>query len=97
MHVPLKIFQELDTALLKLYAETDSSELIALIASEPACDMQDCITWLEKCKRYHAQALLYKYHGENDKALNIWTRIASGELQDDIFPGIEFIVEFLAK
>ena len=89
--------QEIDTALLKLYAETDSSELIALIASEPACDMQDCSTWLEKHKRYHAQALLYKYHGDSDKALSIWIKIGDGELQDEIFPGIEFIVEFLAK
>ena len=83
--------------MLKLYAETDSSELVTLIASEPACDMQDCNMWLEKHKRYHAQALLYKYHGDSDKALKIWTKIASGELKDDIFPGIEFIVEFLAK
>ena len=91
------MLQEIDTALLKLYAETDSSELTALIASEPACDMQDCSTWLEKYKRYHAQALLYKYQGDNDKALSVWIKIASGELKDDIFPGIEFIAEFLAK
>ena len=43
------------------------------------------------------QALLYKFHGDNDKALSLWTRIADGQLEDDIFPGIDFIVEYLAK
>ncbi len=70
---------------------------MALIAAEPACDMLDCAAFLEKHGRFHAQALLCRYHGDADKALSIWTKIASGQLQDEVFPGIEFIVEFLAK
>ena len=67
-------FQEIDVALLKLYAEVNSSELLPLIEGEPGCDLKDCVDCLQKYERYHALALLYKYHGENDKALSLWTR-----------------------
>ena len=66
--------QEIDGALLKLYAETNSPELLALVAVDTGCDLRDCVEWLAKYGRFHALALLYKYHGENDKALAVWTK-----------------------
>ena len=61
-------------ALLKLYAEINSPELLPLIEVDSGCDLKDCVEWLEKYGRHHALATLYKYHGDNDKALVIWTR-----------------------
>jgi lipopolysaccharide biosynthesis regulator YciM len=61
-------------ALLKLYAERNSAELLPLVEEDSGCDLKDCVEWLEKYQRHHALGLLYKYHGDNDKALNIWTR-----------------------
>ena len=68
------IFQEIDVALLKLYAEVNSSELLPLVEAETGCDMKDGAEWLEKYKRHHALAILSNHHGDNDRALNIWSR-----------------------
>ncbi|KAJ8299668.1 hypothetical protein KUTeg_023728 [Tegillarca granosa] len=89
--------QEIDIALLKLYAEVNSPELIPLIAVDTGCDLKDCVDWLEKYNRYHALALLYKYHSENDKALHIWTRLVNGEIKDEAFPGLQFVIEYLSN
>ena len=64
----------MDPVRLLLYAEINSLELLPLIEWELGCDLKDCVECLQKHERYHALALLYKYHGENDKALSIWTR-----------------------
>ncbi len=69
-------YQEIDTALLKLYAETNSPELVSFIVSSSACDVEDCEGWLQKYGHHHALALLYKYRADNDKALAIWTKYA---------------------
>ena len=64
----------MDTALLKLYSEVNSPELVTLIASESACDIKDSVDTLKKYERFHPLGLLFKFHGEHDKALHIWTR-----------------------
>ncbi|KAK6191375.1 hypothetical protein SNE40_003084 [Patella caerulea] len=89
--------QEIDVALLKLYAENNSAELIPLLVSDTSCELADCVEYLERYQRHHALALLHKYHGENEKALHIWTRLVNGEIQDKSFQGLEFVVEFLAN
>lgn len=89
--------QEIDVALLKLYAEVNSPELVPLIAVDTGCDLKDCVECLEKYERHHALALLYKVHKENDKALAVWIRLVNGEIVDESFPGLEFVSEFLAN
>ncbi|KAL3842523.1 hypothetical protein ACJMK2_020527 [Sinanodonta woodiana] len=89
--------QVIDTALLKLYAEINWPELIPLIAVDTGCDLKDSVEWLEKYERYHALGLLFKYHGENDKAMQIWARLVNGEIKDELFPGLQFVVEFLSN
>jgi hypothetical protein len=44
------INQEIDTALLKLYAEENSPILEDLICSENACMYEDTVDWLRKHK-----------------------------------------------
>jgi hypothetical protein len=92
------VFQEVDTALLKLYAEINAPELESFIAAgEITCDIKDCCDWLEKKKCYHALALLHQHAHDHDKALKVWAKIISGEYKDDSFRGLEFFVECLAK
>jgi len=65
-------------ALLKLYAESDSSDLVATLVS--CCShltdagIADCAEWLNKCNRHHAVGLLYHFHGDDAAALDVWTR-----------------------
>lgn len=42
--------EDVDTALLKLYAEQDHESLLDLLASDNACSLTDSVPWLEK---YH--------------------------------------------
>lgn len=44
----LGLFQEVDTALVKLYTETNSPLLQDLLSSENSCTVEDTITWLQK-------------------------------------------------
>ncbi|XP_072321311.1 transforming growth factor-beta receptor-associated protein 1 homolog [Eucyclogobius newberryi] len=90
--------EDVDTALMKLYAEQDHESLLDLLASENFCVLADCVPWLEKYHKYFALGLLYQYHGQDSAALQLWIRVADGDLQDatrsDLF---EYIVDFLCS
>ncbi|XP_072162816.1 transforming growth factor-beta receptor-associated protein 1-like [Diadema setosum] len=87
---------EVDTALLKLYAEADPDQLIALISGENACDAEDSYETLSKFGRHHALALLHRYHGDNEQAMAIWARLVDGDIVDNTFPGKDFVIDFLS-
>lgn len=88
--------QEVDTALLKLYAEQDHESLLDLLASDNACLLADSAPWLEKHSKYFALGLLYRCNGQDSPALQVWTRVVDGELQDSTRPDLyEYIVDFL--
>ena len=101
----------MNTALLKLYAETNSPELIPLIAGtasssnpfdspttpQPLGSIAECAEYLEQYERHHARALLYRCHGDAGRALGVWVQLADGKLNDDLFPGLPFVAEYLAK
>lgn len=56
--------EEIDTALLKLYAEANHDSLLDLLVSENSCLLVDAVPWLEKCKKYVPDDLyFYKYAG----------------------------------
>ncbi|GFO22479.1 transforming growth factor-beta receptor-associated protein 1 [Plakobranchus ocellatus] len=88
---------EVDVALLKLYAESWPDKLSELLSDDPGCDLGDCIVWLERHGRFHALGQLYQHHGESEKALAVWTRLMDSNVDDPSFPGLEFIVLFLAS
>ncbi|XP_029460709.1 transforming growth factor-beta receptor-associated protein 1 [Rhinatrema bivittatum] len=88
--------EDIDTALLKLYAEAGHESLLDLLASENACIVADSAAWLEKHKKYFALGLLYHYHGQDAAALQLWAQIVNGDLQDTTRPDLfEYIVDFL--
>ncbi|XP_053563641.1 transforming growth factor-beta receptor-associated protein 1 [Bombina bombina] len=88
--------EEVDTALLKLYAEADHESLLDLLVSDNACHVAESAAWLEKHKKYFALGLLYHHNKQDSEALQIWMRIVNGDLEDktrsDLF---EYIVDFL--
>ncbi|XP_062852884.1 transforming growth factor-beta receptor-associated protein 1 homolog [Trichomycterus rosablanca] len=90
--------QDVDTALLKLYAEMGHKGLLELLGSDNACLLADSTPWLEKHHRYFALGLLYHYNGQDAAALQMWVRIVNGDLQDstraDLF---EYVVDFLSS
>ena len=57
-----------------LYAESSPEKLIELVSDENCCVLQDAVETLDRHKRYHALGLLYRYHMDNDKALQLWAR-----------------------
>lgn len=88
--------EDVDTALLKLYAEQDHESLLDLLASDNACVLTDSVLWLEKYHKYFALGLLYHYNGQDSGALKLWIRVADGELQDSTRADLyEYIVDFL--
>ncbi|XP_059470664.1 transforming growth factor-beta receptor-associated protein 1-like isoform X2 [Neocloeon triangulifer] len=89
---------ELDTALVKLYAESNKDSLAAFIlAGDVQCDTKDCLQWLEELGCFNSVALLHKQSKNNELALEYWARLASGEIQDDSFQGMDFFAECLAN
>uniref|UniRef100_A0A8C5N0V7 Transforming growth factor beta receptor associated protein 1 n=1 Tax=Leptobrachium leishanense TaxID=445787 RepID=A0A8C5N0V7_9ANUR len=88
--------EDVDTALLKLYAESDHESLLDLLVSDNACDLVDSVSWLERHKKYFALGLLYHYNKQDAAALEVWVRIANGDLEDNTRPDLyEYVVDFL--
>lgn len=89
---------EIDTALMKLYAECNHSNLTGLVTGENAIHTEEAFTWLAQSKRFHALALYYHHHlQQSKKAFDIWRKLTSGELADERFPGLEFVVDQLTN
>ncbi|CAF99758.1 unnamed protein product, partial [Tetraodon nigroviridis] len=90
--------EDVDTALLKLYAEQDQDRLLELLSSSNACLLADSVPWLEKYHKYFALGLLYHYNRQDATALQLWIRVADGDLQDSTRSDLyEYIVNFLCS
>ncbi|KAM3877163.1 transforming growth factor-beta receptor-associated protein 1 homolog [Diretmus argenteus] len=89
--------EDVDTALLKLYAEQDHESLLDLLASDNACLLADSAPWLEKYHKYFALGLLYHYNDQDSAAVQLWIRVVDGDLQDSTRSDLyEYIVDFLS-
>uniref|UniRef100_A0A674DDG9 Transforming growth factor, beta receptor associated protein 1 n=1 Tax=Salmo trutta TaxID=8032 RepID=A0A674DDG9_SALTR len=89
--------EDVDTALLKLYAEQDHESLLDLLASPNACLLAESAPWLEKHHKYFALGLLYHYNGQDSAALQLWVRVVNGDLQDSTRSDLyEYVVDFLS-
>ncbi|XP_043392469.1 transforming growth factor-beta receptor-associated protein 1 isoform X8 [Chelonia mydas] len=88
--------EDIDTALLKLYAEANHESLLDLLVSENFCLLTDSATWLEKHTKYFALGLLHHYNGQDAAALQLWVKIVNGDIQDSTRSDLyEYIVDFL--
>ncbi|KAL6086292.1 hypothetical protein STEG23_035869 [Scotinomys teguina] len=88
--------EDIDTALLKLYAEADHDSLLDLLVTENSCLLTDSAAWLEKHKKYFALGLLYHYNKQDASAVQLWVNIVNGDIQDSTRSDLyEYIVDFL--
>lgn len=87
--------EEIDTALLKLYAEQNSPILSDFVCSKNACAYEDSVDWLKKHERYHGLALFYEARNEAAQALDIWKRLEDEDLNDANHPGMECVIKCL--
>lgn len=91
--------QEIDTALVKLYAELgQNKELEALLASNSfKGNFQCCNLWLNSKNLHHARALLMLQSGKQSEALSLWCQMISGEVTDSNFKGVTYFAQMLKK
>ncbi|XP_015670729.1 transforming growth factor-beta receptor-associated protein 1 [Protobothrops mucrosquamatus] len=90
--------EDIDTALLKLYAESNHESLLDLLVSENSCLLADSAAWLEKHKKFFALGLLYHSNGQDAAALQLWIQIVNGEIQDSTRTDLyDYIVDFLTS
>ena len=89
----------MDTALVKLYSKQDPEKLVQFIGSMPglACDFEDCLSVLKTAKCFHASAILqYKIH-RYEEAFGVWIQLVQGVLEDDLFPGLQCIIDHIVE
>ncbi|XP_037662751.1 transforming growth factor-beta receptor-associated protein 1 [Choloepus didactylus] len=88
--------EDIDTALLKLYAEADHDSLLDLLVTENFCLLTDSAAWLEKHHKYFALGLLYHYNNQDAAALQLWVNIVNGDIHDSTRSDLyEYVVDFL--
>ncbi|XP_004686244.1 PREDICTED: transforming growth factor-beta receptor-associated protein 1 [Condylura cristata] len=88
--------EDIDTALLKLYAEADHDSLLDLLVTENFCLLTDSAAWLEKHKKYFALGLLYHYNNQDAAAVQLWVNIVNGDVHDPTRSDLyEYVVDFL--
>ncbi|XP_014391941.1 PREDICTED: transforming growth factor-beta receptor-associated protein 1 [Myotis brandtii] len=88
--------EDVDTALLKLYAEAGHASLLDLLVTENACLLADSAAWLEKHKRYFALGLLYHHNNQDAAAVQLWVNIVNGEIDDPTRADLyDYVVDFL--
>ncbi|KAJ7319730.1 hypothetical protein JRQ81_019241 [Phrynocephalus forsythii] len=90
--------EDVDTALLKLYAEANHESLLDLLVTENFCLLADSAAWLEKHKKFFALGLLYHSNGQDAAAVQLWVKIVNGDLQDSTRTDLyDYIVDFLTS
>jgi hypothetical protein len=93
-------FQEVDTALIKLYAKSHPDKLTQFVRNEDwSCDVDDCSAVLQSLKRYHGLALLYLKLNRHDEAFSLWSQLLKGQdgMVDDQFPGLGSFIDNLEQ
>lgn len=87
---------EVDTAIIKLQAEGDSSDLLHFLDhTDIACNLPECAQWLLDHKQYSALAKLHRVLGNLDKSLEVLTKLVREEVTDKHFRGIKDLVDCL--
>lgn len=89
----------MDTALVKLYSKQDPEKLVQFIGSMPelACDFEDCLSVLKTAKCFHASALLQYKIQRYEEAFGVWIQLVQSVLTDDLFPGLQCIIDNIVE
>ena len=89
--------QEVDTALLLLYAELAPSKLLALASTSCDVHVDDVDSTLRRHQRHHALALVHLQQRDVSTALETWQQIVDGQLQDSTFPGLQHVIDVITR
>lgn len=89
----------MDTALVKLYSKQDPEKLVQFIGSMPelACDFEDCLSVLKTAECFHASALLQYKIQRYEEAFGVWIQLVQSVLTDDLFPGLQCIIDKIVE
>ncbi|TPX49226.1 hypothetical protein SeMB42_g02687 [Synchytrium endobioticum] len=88
--------EEIDATLLRIHADDDLKSLYTLLDSNHHIRLEDGEAILSEAKRYHALSLLYQKQGLISQCLDMWMKLASGEVADPDFGGTPQIVGYLS-
>lgn len=81
---------------LRRYGTHSPEKLPDFVAKSTALSVDDVKHHFEKAEQYHMLAVMYAREGQARAALNIWRRLDAGELKDKAYPGVGYVVEYLA-
>ncbi|KAH6601017.1 hypothetical protein BASA50_001912 [Batrachochytrium salamandrivorans] len=93
----INLRNDIDSTLLKLYAEDSTMSMYDILAGPNDCVVSECDEYLASRHRFFAQSLLYKGHGMYEQCLELWIRMASGDIVDVDFVGMSLIVDLLIE
>ncbi|KAI8897077.1 CNH domain-containing protein [Globomyces pollinis-pini] len=91
------LIEDIDTALVKLYAITESKKLIPFLQKSNNALLEECTTFLMDHSRYYALSLMHKSHNDSAETLDLWIKLASGDLTDPEFLGFSLIIDYLIE
>ncbi|ORY07880.1 hypothetical protein K493DRAFT_403612 [Basidiobolus meristosporus CBS 931.73] len=87
----------IDTALLKLYSESNSEDLYKMLRTKNDCILSECEGILLERKQFYPLALLYVENKEYHKALDLMLKIYDGPDPDTRFGGVAEVAELLSR
>ena len=88
---------EIDTALAKIYIDLNHPSLFEFLSSKNNAYVEETLSWLQQYKQFHCMALYFFYLKQPQNAMDIWHNLLNNELQDDKYPGISYIVDYLSR
>ena len=97
LKIAVFFFQEIDTAMIKLYSKDNAKLLEYLRLTDLEFEMEDCQTILETHARHNALAILRYKSGQYDASLKIWSDLLAGNLTDESFQGLGFFIQKLLR
>ncbi|KAF9261696.1 hypothetical protein L218DRAFT_930596 [Marasmius fiardii PR-910] len=88
-----------DTVLAKVFAQLEKTkDLYTLLNEANNVIVAEVEPILRRSGQYNALCMLYKQHGDDDKLLDAWSKVADGEwIDDDILDPISNIVNLVTE
>jgi len=88
---------EVHTALVKMLTKVDPSQVAGVIKDDKSIiDFEDLAEFLENGNFHHFLATLNWKYNNQATAMDTWSRILTGEMMDDQFPGLDFYCRHLS-
>ena len=88
---------EVHTALVKILTKVDPTQVAGVIKDDKSIiDFEDLAEFLENGNFHHFLATLNWKCDNEAAAIDIWSRVLTGEVMDDQFPGLEFFCRHLS-